>query len=297
MTPIVSFVVPCYNLAHLLRECVDSILSQTYADFEVLIMDDCSPDNTPEVAQSFRDPRVKYIRNDSNLGALRNYNKGIRLARGKYVWLISADDYLRRPYILQRYVTLLDKNPQVAYTFCPAVGVTNGVETGILDWSAYGSRDLIINGHALLKTLLMGNLIVAASGMARRECYERISFFPLDMAWDDVPLDMLWGGDWYLWCLFALYFDVGYFAEPMVCYRKHNLSTTSNLMQGDVENLFASDVAVPWIIRQKAKEAGFREVSKYCLSAVANQYAKSIGSTRYNAMWRTTLEQFDKSLC
>jgi glycosyltransferase involved in cell wall biosynthesis len=64
MTPIVSFVVPCYKLGHLLRECVDSILCQTYSDFEVLIMDDCSPDNTPEVAQSFQDPRVKYIRND-----------------------------------------------------------------------------------------------------------------------------------------------------------------------------------------------------------------------------------------
>jgi glycosyltransferase involved in cell wall biosynthesis len=74
MTPIVSFVVPCYKLAHLLRECVESILSQTYGDFEVLIMDDCSPDNTPEVAQSFQHPRVKYVRNDPNLGHLRNYN-------------------------------------------------------------------------------------------------------------------------------------------------------------------------------------------------------------------------------
>jgi glycosyltransferase involved in cell wall biosynthesis len=71
MTPIVSFVVPCYKLAHLLRECVESILSQTYGDFEVLIMDDCSPDNTPEVAQSFQHPRVKYVRNDPNLGHLR----------------------------------------------------------------------------------------------------------------------------------------------------------------------------------------------------------------------------------
>jgi len=113
MTPIVSFVVPCYKLANLLRECVESILSQTYGDFEMLIMDDCSPDNTPEVAQSFQDPRVKYVRNEPNLGHLRNYNKGIRLTRGKYVWLISPDDYLRPPYILQRYVELLDRHPRV----------------------------------------------------------------------------------------------------------------------------------------------------------------------------------------
>src|SRR5208283_2490112 len=77
--PTVSFIVPCYKLAHLLPNCVHSILMQTYRDFEVLIMDDCSPDATPQVAQSFQDPRVKHIRNDPNLGHLRNYNHGIGL--------------------------------------------------------------------------------------------------------------------------------------------------------------------------------------------------------------------------
>ncbi len=65
-------------------------------------MDDFSPDNTPEVARSFDDPRVRHIRNDPNLGHLRNYNKGISLSRGKYVWLISADDYLRKPHVLKK---------------------------------------------------------------------------------------------------------------------------------------------------------------------------------------------------
>src|SRR5947209_11370258 len=85
--PKVSFVVPCYKLAHLLPECINSILSQTFKDFEILIMDDCSPDNTEEIARSFKDPRVKHIRNDPNLGHLRNYNKGIELSRGRYIWL------------------------------------------------------------------------------------------------------------------------------------------------------------------------------------------------------------------
>ena len=115
--PTVSFIVPCYKLAHLLPDCVHSILMQTYRDFEVLIMDDCSPDATPQVAQSFQDPRVKHIRNDPNLGHLRNYNHGIGLSRGKYIWLISADDFLRRPYILQRYVELMENHPQIGFTF------------------------------------------------------------------------------------------------------------------------------------------------------------------------------------
>ena len=89
MKPLVSIIVPCYKLAHLLSDCVGSILAQNYGDFEVLIMDNCSPDHTPEVARSFNDPRVKHIRNESNLGHIRNYNTGISLACGKYVWVHS----------------------------------------------------------------------------------------------------------------------------------------------------------------------------------------------------------------
>src|SRR3954451_17652801 len=108
MNPTVSFVVPCYKLSHLLADCVSSILAQTYGDFEVLIMDDCSPDDTPAVAQSFGDSRVQHIRNEANLGHLRNYNKGVQLARGKYIWLISADDKLRKPHVLENYVQVLE---------------------------------------------------------------------------------------------------------------------------------------------------------------------------------------------
>src|SRR5260370_40194657 len=144
--PTVSFVVPCYQLAHFLPNCVTSILSQSYQDFELLIMDDCSPDNTAAVAKSFDDGRVRYIRNDQNLGSLRNYNKGIELSRGKYVWLISADDYLRRPYILRQYVDLMDRHPNIAYTFCPGISVRDGQERGIWHGSEYDTRDHIRNG-------------------------------------------------------------------------------------------------------------------------------------------------------
>src|ERR1700758_1716530 len=128
MNPRVSFVVPCYNLGHLVGESVECILSQSFGDFEVLSMDDCSPDNTSGVGNAFHDDRVKYIRNHTNLGHLRNYNKGIELARGEYIWLISADDRLRRPYVLQRYVEMMDKNPRIGFVFCSGVGILNGKE-------------------------------------------------------------------------------------------------------------------------------------------------------------------------
>src|SRR5262245_19230606 len=132
MAPKVSFVVPCYYLAHLLADCVNSILRQSYTNFEVLIMDDCSPDHTPEVAQSFSDRRNQYIRNERNLGNTGNYNKGIALSRGHYVWLISADDYLRREYVLQRYVEVMESHPEVGYVFCPVIALENGQQTGVM---------------------------------------------------------------------------------------------------------------------------------------------------------------------
>ncbi len=287
--PTVSFVVPCYKLAHLLPECIASILSQSYGDFEVLIMDDCSPDNTEDVARSFQDPRVKHIRNDPNLGHLRNYNKGISLARGKYVWLISADDYLRMPYVLERYVDLLERNPGVGYVFCSGVGVQNGCETEVIGrYPIHGDRNRIIRGHVLLKKLLRWNFVLAGSGMARRECYDKISFFPLNMPW---------AGDWYLWCVFALYYDVGYFAEPMVCYREHSLSMTSKLTRESLEACAIEDVEIPWIIRKKAQEAGYFQLARECVGGIAHTYARVITSDRYREAGVMSLEQFEDALC
>ena len=295
--PTVSFIVPCYKLAHLLPECVNSILGQTYGDLEVLIMDDCSPDNTAEVARSFKDPRVKHLRNDPNLGALPNYNKGITLSRGKYVWLISADDYLRRPYVLKRYVELMEANPRVGYTFCPCVGVLNGKENGNLDWSAYGSRDQIVNGRQLLQKLLDYNLVLAPAAMARREYYEKFSLFPVNVVWAGQPIDLIWGGDWYLWCVFALHGDVGYFAEPMVSYREHELSSTSIITKKNLDNCFLAEIGVLWMIKQKAEEAGFQDVSEKCLRAIIIEYARHLTTKQYRSASSTiTMEQFEDSL-
>jgi len=286
--PKVTFVIPCYKLAHLLAECVHSVLAQSFGDFEILIMDDHSPDNTPDVACSFTDRRVQHIRNDPNLGHLRNYNKGITMARGKYVWLISADDYLRSPKILERYVELMEREPQVGFCYCPGIGVKHGKETRLLDYTVHGDRDRVTPGHELLKHLLYRNTILAPSGLARKECYEKQGLFPLDMPW---------AGDWYIWGLFALHYDVGYFAEPMVCYREHELSMTTQLWRENVLGCVEEDVAVPWAIKRKADAASFKEVSRDCLRAVARTYSDSILFARYSAKGPSlTLEQFEASL-
>lgn len=268
MMPKVSFVVPCYGLAHLLPECVNSILTQTYTSLEVIIMDDCSPDDTEAVAETYSDPRIIYVRNEQNLGHLRNYNKGISIAQGKYVWLISADDFLRRPYIVERYVDLLEKHPNVGFVFCPAVGFLDGRETEVQKYSMRGDKDTIFQGHEFLcKQLLNSDCVVVASALARKDCYTKVSFYPLDMPY---------AGDWYIWSIFALYYDVGYLCEPMVCYRDHGLSMTNSLKQRNALILIQDDLTVLWRIRKKASELGLQSIVESCDDFLVDRYVLCI---------------------
>ncbi|WP_348266552.1 glycosyltransferase family A protein [Edaphobacter paludis] len=289
--PKVSFVVPCYKLGHLISECLSSILSQTYTNFEILVMDDQSPDDTAQVVSTFSDKRIKYIRNQENLGNLRNYNKGIELCRSEYIWLISADDYLRRPYILERYIKVMEANHKIGYAFCPGVSVIDGREAGVLPYSKYDEADRIIDGRRFLNRLLKSNFIVAASALVRRECYDNIGRFPL-------TLGMEWSGDWYLWCAFALTYDVAYFAEAMVCYRAHALSMTTTLAQQEnLHRCSGGDLAVPLKIRSHARELGLKQVEDACLQAIANEYVQQCKSKKYqSSAWSLSLPAFEASL-
>lgn len=270
--PTVSFIVPCYKLAHLLPECVHSILAQTYEDFEVLIMDDCSPDDTPTVAQAFHDPRVRHIRNESNLGHLRNYNKGIDLARGEYIWLISADDRLRQPYILEKHVNVMESNPKVGYVICPAVELVDGVEKRVGQYSVVAPDDKVFRGHEFLKILLDFNPVAAPAAMVRRSCYARFGKFPLDLPY---------AGDQYLWSLFALHYDVAFQHEPMVNYRLHSLSITDHLRAADLAICAENEILLRWRLKAKAEDAGYADIVKQCCRAIAFVYARQMNGCAY----------------
>jgi len=288
VNPKVTFIVPCYKLAHLLGECVSSILSQTYTDLEVLIMDDCSPDNTPEVARSFHDPRVRHVRNEPNLKHLRNYNKGIGLARGEYIWLISADDRLRVPHALARYMDVMVSHPRVGFAFCPGMGLRDGRETELVKWAVLDCADTIFDGRKLLHRLIESNCVLAPSGLVRRECYEKLG---------DFPLDLPFAGDWYLWCLFALHYDVAYLSEPMVNYREHGQSMTDQLIAENVVLLAKDDLAVRWRLKHKIDAIGDSSLARHCIDHIVEYYTRSLSSKRWRgARFRMSLAEFSQSL-
>jgi len=261
--PLVSFVIPCYKLAHMLPDCVNSILKQDYENFEVLIMDNCSPDSTPQVAQSFNDPRVKHIRNESNLGHIRNYNKGMTLARGKYVWLLSADDMLRSPHVLGRFVDVMERNPRVGYVFCRAVELHQGKEKGIVRWADCADEDCIWNDTSFLMRLIQTNCIVAPTVLMRKECHDKVGQFQLDLPF---------ASDWYMWCMLAMHYGVAYLSDPMVCYRVHEESLTSLYSGGEYACICVGDeLSVLWRVGREAELANIPSVRNACESAFTDR--------------------------
>jgi glycosyltransferase involved in cell wall biosynthesis len=257
----VSFVVPCYNYGKYLRECVESILCQTYGDFEVLVMDNSSSDNTPDVARSFRDRRLTYVRNETNLGHIRNFNKGVEMARGQYVWVISADDCLHKPCVLEKYVRVLDANPSAGFVFCPVIKVENDVEQGIHAWFSHGTADAVFRGRDFLARMVDGNHVGAPSVMARTECYAKVGLFCPELPYTC---------DWHLWSLFALHYDVAYLAEPMVRFRFHSSNVTLGF-EGSRHGV-QQKLLVRWRIRAAALDAGHGAVARQFEDALVSVY-------------------------
>lgn len=112
--PLVSVLIPTFNKGEYIEEAIESVLLQTYGDFELIIVDDCSMDNTASIVKKFlADKRVKFFQNDENLGIGGNWNKALSYATGKYIKYLMADDKFENK-LLEKYVEVMEKYPDVS---------------------------------------------------------------------------------------------------------------------------------------------------------------------------------------
>lgn len=107
-----TVILPVYNGENFLNTCIDSILRQTYQDFEFLIIDDCSKDKSIEIINSYTDSRINFISNNKNLGLTKTLNNGIKMASGNYIARIDQDDFSRKDRF-SKQINYLTKNPNV----------------------------------------------------------------------------------------------------------------------------------------------------------------------------------------
>lgn len=115
--PILSIAIPTFNSAHFLPDSVASIMRQGLDDFEILIVDNASEDNTEEVVRSFGNPHIRYIRNASNLGSRENGNRCLANSRGRYIKFLCADDVLLDG-VLRKQLNVLENRPEVSLVTC-----------------------------------------------------------------------------------------------------------------------------------------------------------------------------------
>lgn len=105
---LVSIIMPSWNTGRFIAESIQSVLEQTYANWELLIVDDCSSDNTETIVKSFKDSRVKYFRNTKNSGAALTRNRALREAKGEWVAFLDSDD-LWNPKKLELQIDFMKK--------------------------------------------------------------------------------------------------------------------------------------------------------------------------------------------
>lgn len=212
--PLVSVVIPAYNAGKTLDVTVQSVLEQTAQDFEILIVNDGSKDNTSAVAQSLAasDARIKAI-SQPNGGVSAARNAGIRVATGEYVAILDADD-LWLPHKLERQLAVFDSEKDVHAVQTGAYYVNDNLEV-------LSVRPCFESKDALLETLLFQNLPqAAASVIVRRSMLEKTGLF-------DTGLVIL--EDWEFMIRMARFCNLKSVEEPLVLYRNYVGNRSRNL--------------------------------------------------------------------
>lgn len=178
--PLVSVVLAAYNAEQYIQQAVDSILQQTYPDFELIVIDDASTDTTPEILSTCADPRIKILRNEKNLGPYGAANRGISMARGEILARHDADD-VSMPERFAHQVAAFQANPNL---------VLVGSSYLIIDREGK-TLDLTLlpdTNEKLQKRLEHGNIFIQGATMFRRTAFEKVGgyreYFPVSQDYD-----------------------------------------------------------------------------------------------------------------
>ncbi len=219
--PLLSVCIPTYNGARYVAETISSVLDQSFADFELILVDDCSSDSTKEILKSFDDERIKYFENHERLGLVENWNRCIELASGEYICIFHHDDLMLQQNLEQK-MGILSNNPKVGFVYSDVMIIDGRGNILYENWyfKTDCAEDCIVSGLDFFEHLLIGSNIVCCPGVvARKECYEKVGSF-------DVRLPFT--ADWEMWLRIAQSFDIAYLTQRLIKYREHQNSETGN---------------------------------------------------------------------
>jgi glycosyltransferase involved in cell wall biosynthesis len=217
-SPKVSVLIPTYNYAFCIDETLQSVLDQEYQDFEIVIIDDCSKDNTDEVVQKYlSDPRVRYYRNEVNLGLVGNWNKCLSYAKGEYLKFLCADDKFRSD-LLQKFVHVMEQYPNVSLVVCNKVmfGAGPSITVQLPLQNLQSGKEVIY--HTLNTKGWLGE---PSSVMFRKSNLHAGPF----------KSGLIWLPDWEMWIRQLTTGDCYIIPEPVVYIRNHGQQLTKKVMK------------------------------------------------------------------
>ncbi|HEX5421903.1 MAG TPA: glycosyltransferase [Candidatus Acidoferrales bacterium] len=229
--PTVSVIVPNYNHARFLRERLDSILEQTYDDFELILLDDASTDDSPTILREYAShPKVVHLHfNEKNSGStFAQWNKGVRLARGQYVWIAESDDF-SAPQFLARLVDRLRSDSDLTLVCCRSRYVAEDgslgrfADTDLSDIDPYQwTSDFSATGVEMCRKYFhRGNAIANASSVLfTSDAFRRVG---------GADESFRYCGDWALWAALSLEGRFAYVCEHLNYFRLHEASVGKRL--------------------------------------------------------------------
>lgn len=231
MMPKVSIILPNYNYARYLDERIQSLLNQTYKDFELIILDDASTDNSIEVIEKYTaDPRVKtkYFSENSGLPYQR-WNDGADMAEGGYLLIAGADDSCH-PTLLEKLVDKLDNHPNVGLSFCQSWKIDSAGKrlSSMKKWTndlnkERWNQDFIDAGKNEMPYLLFKNTLPNASAvLMRRNVFLKAGNFHIKMRLT---------ADWLQWIKMLEISDISFLAEPLNYFRHHEGTLTTKAVK------------------------------------------------------------------
>lgn len=244
MSPKITVLMSVYHGEKYLREAIDSVVNQTYSDFEFIIINDNTKDSSVEIIESFKDSRIRLIHNEANIGLTKSLNKGIGLARGQYIARMDADD-VSLPERFERQVQYLDERTDVILVVSNIILIDdNGCETG--------QRRANYDPSIVAWRLLFYNCIMGHSGvMFRRAPVLNLGGYSEACRYSQ---------DYELWSRLAELSDIAILPEPLLKYRCHDENVTTRFASAQRTCSFSNTQTN--IRRLVGEEFSFSEVSE-----------------------------------
>jgi GT2 family glycosyltransferase len=211
MNPKVSVVMSVYNDERYLRDAVESILDQTFRDFEFIIINDGSTDGTVEIIHSYCDPRIVLVKNDTNVGLTKSLNKGLRLARGEYIARQDPDD-LSLPQRLGTQIAYLEQHKHVGL-----------LGTAYYTMDSQGQH-IATNRHPLRDTEIRWKILFCNAFCHTSVMFRRKVFPTSDIFYDEA---LLYSQDYDLWVRLLGHTYAANLQAPLVAFRMHESSITA----------------------------------------------------------------------